>query len=477
MKNDSPSPEKPSNPVNGLEPISTEADRYNPIETWIESGNWPGDFATKGFEMADSRNSAKSSNKRPRTSSYSQSVKDGVVPVQYSAAYQRWIFTKGLDMDVLKGEECVSKESKAQCINLQKITLNAIQPSIFPEGSLRKVLNKCQNRNEALVNRDVTPMLVPPIMSLYFGGANHLEHVIDEVNTDWDERCVLAGPQLRPDLAIGLFSSAFTCEEIDKLNNYTASDNWTRFTGEMYFPFLMCEVKCGKEGLDVADRQNMHSSSVALRAILRIEQEADKYRPGKRLASLNGQILVFSISHDQKDARLYGHYALLHGDKWTYHRYFINSFNLLLNRNNVLDVLALYNFVQNLFKSHLPIHVQRLKDALAAFPEPGVLSSAASGVTSTDENFQQNQPNRDADGFVMPGAPASVSRSEEAAMKQQMDILVQQMEKQQREQLEQQRQSAEREERMRQESKLREEKMQKQLDELMKLVASTKTTT
>lgn len=391
-------------------------------------------------------------------------------------------------MDVLKGEECVSKESKTLCISLRKKTLKTIKPSIFPEGTLRKVLNKCQNRNEALVNRDVTPMLVPPIMALYFDGASHLEHVVDEVNTDWDERCVLAGPQLRPDLAIGLFSSAFTSEEIDKLNNYTASDNWTRFTGEMYFPFLMCEVKCGKESLDAADRQNMHSTSVAIRAIVRIEQEADKYRLEKKMASLNGQILVFSISHDQKDARLYGHYASIHGEKWTYHRYFIRSFNLFPERD---DIFALHNFVQNLFKIHLPIHVRRLKDALAAFPEPGVLSSAASGMTSTDENSQQNPENRDADGFVVPGAPASLNRSEEAATKQQMDILVQKMEKMKREQLEQQRQeskdreerirqeSKDREERMRQESKDREEKiqLQKQLDELRMFITNVKKTT
>lgn len=458
FKTDKLSPQKPQNPANELEPTSTQTDRYNPIETWIESGNWPTDFAEKGLDMADSKNS----NKRPRTSSYSQSVKDKLVPVAYTSAYQQWIVTKGLDMDVLKGEQYVSKESQALCGRLQIITLASIQPSVFPEGSLRQVLNQCQNRNEALVNRDVTPMLVPPIMALYLHGANHLEHVVDEVNTDWDERCVLAGPQLRPDLAIGLFSSAFTSEEIDKLNNYTAIDNWTRFTGEMYFPFLMCEVKCGKEGLDIADRQNMHSCSVALRALLRIEQEADKYRPGKKLPGLCGQILVFSVSHDQKDARLYGHYAVLRGENWTYHRYFIDAFNLFPKRD---DILTLHNFIHNLFKTHLPAHVQRLKDALAVFPEPGVLSSAATGMALTDASSQK----RDADGFLIPGAPASATRSEEAATKQQIDFLVQQMERQQK-------QSEEREEKMRQESRAREEKMQKQLDELMKLVANTKST-
>lgn len=44
------------------------------------------------------------------------------------------------------------------------------------------------------MNRDVTPIIVPPITSLYFGGDNSLEHVVDEVRTDWYQKCVLAGP-------------------------------------------------------------------------------------------------------------------------------------------------------------------------------------------------------------------------------------------------------------------------------------------
>lgn len=59
----------------------------------------------------------------------------------------------------------------------------------------------------------------------------------------------------------------------------------------------MCEVECG--GLDIADRRNMHSCSVAVKALLRIEQEADKYRPQEQTDSLKRQVLVFSISHNQ----------------------------------------------------------------------------------------------------------------------------------------------------------------------------------
>lgn len=87
-------------------------------------------------------------------------------------------------MNPLRGEEYVSDESKIYCIDLQEIARKTIKSIIFSERTIRKILNLHRNQNEAIVNRDVIPLLVPPITSPYFGGANHLERVIDEVNTN-----------------------------------------------------------------------------------------------------------------------------------------------------------------------------------------------------------------------------------------------------------------------------------------------------
>ena len=103
---------------------------------------------------------------------------------------------------------------------------------------------------------------------------------------------------MHSDLIIKLFSSAFTEKEIDKLKRYTSVNNWTQVIMTIYFHFLICEIKCGREGLNIADRQNMHSYSITVRALLRIEQEANKYRPEKKTDNLNEQVLVFFISHD-----------------------------------------------------------------------------------------------------------------------------------------------------------------------------------
>lgn len=37
-------------------------------------------------------------------------------------------------------------------------------------------------------------------------------------------------------------------------------------TWQMYFSFLTCEVKCGTAALDVADRQNAHSATLAIQS-------------------------------------------------------------------------------------------------------------------------------------------------------------------------------------------------------------------
>ena len=447
--------EKPAKELGVRE--AEQKERHDPISYWAAYHTWPENFAEHNL-MASSNSTNKrqrtwdrsQSGKDERSRSYSQSRKNGEVPEQYTAAYEVHIFTKGLDMDYRKGEDFVSEESRKTCAELLQIEVHRIEPTAVPQDKIRDMVGDYRTRNEAIVNRDITLLIIPSIRLRYYCGASHLEHVVDEVNADWYSQCVLEGPQLRPDLAIGLFSSAFTEEEIEKLKRYTSVSNWTQVTLQMFFPFLMCEVKCGREGLDIADRQNMHSCSVAVRALLRIEQEADKYRQekgiGKKADSLNGQVLVFSISHDQQDARLYGHYAIVQGEKWTYYRYRIRKFDLTDNNS----LLAIHSFVRNLLKSHLSGHLQRLKDALAALPDPNKppessglsnssgLSFAASGISLNDDNSQQDSQYRDGDGFVVPARPDSSQNSgakkkgQESRLVERIDKLMQQLEEQRR---------------------------------------------
>jgi len=431
---------------------SKEKEKDDPVSHWAANHTWPDNFA-------ESRSISSSNNKRQRTSdrsqsgkdgkspSYSQSRKDGDVPEQYTKSYEKYIFTQGLDMNYIKGMEFVSPDSKVACQELRKMECAAISPTIYSEDKILQVVYLCQNTNEAMVSRDITTLILPPIKALHLTDeAKRFKDFTDQVRARWHESWVLAGPRPEPDLTVGFLDSAFTVSENEKLTNYTSFENLTRPTNEMCFPFLMCEVECGDKGLDYADRQNMHSCSVAVKALLKLEQKADQYREDKQFESLLGKILVYSISHDQNDARVWGHYALVEGGDWTYYRHPIGKFDIAHEERGLL---ALHNFARNVLTVYAPKLLERLHKAIAALPVSSTLSFSAGTMSLNDSQQGSQQPSqdRDAEGFATPVLPASTQKLLNE-QKEQMDKLLQQMEQQ------------------RKENKEKEERLQKEKDEL-----------
>ena len=387
-------------------------------------------------------------------------------------------------MDDSKGEKLVSPDSKVTCNDLEKITCLAISPTVYSKAETLEVVKLCRNRDELMVKREVTPLIIPPIKSLYFKfGGDKFGNLTDEVDKQWHESWVLAGPRPKPDLAVGFFSFALTTTENAKLTNYTSFENLTRPTDDLCFPFLMCEVKCGNEALDYADRQNMHSCSVAVKAFLKLEQKADQYREDKQFERLLGKILVYSISHDQKDARLYGHYALVEEEKWTYYRHYIRHFDIAHEEK---DLLALHNFARNVLTVHAPKLLERLQKAIAALPASSTLSFSAGTMNLEDDSqqgSQQSSQGRDTESFAAPVLPASAqklfdeqkeqmerqreemeqqrreNKEKEEKQREQMDKLLQQMERQREEMEQQRKENKEKEEKQR-------EQIERQMEEL-----------
>ncbi len=449
---------------------SEEKEKDDPISYWAVHLTWPDNFAEPR-----AMSSSNKTNKRQRTTDNSQSVKEGKswtyaqsrrngdVPGQYTKAYENYIFTTGLDMNEYKGRKFVSSESLETCKVLQTITCKTISHTIYSSEETVKVVEFCRNRNEATVARNVTSLILPPIISFSLkDGGKQFEHLTDEVDTMWRESWVLAGPRPKPDLAVGFVSSAFTIEENQKLTYYTSFENITRPTDNLSFPFLISEIKCGNEGLDFADRQNMHSCSVAVKAILKLEQKADQYREEKQFESLLGKILVYSISHDQKGARVYGHYALVEGENWTYYRHYIGGFDI---GHKEKDLLALHNFARNVLTMYAPKLLKQLQKAIAALPVSSPLPVSADTMNlegDSQQSSQQPSQSRNTEGFLTPAVPASTQKLLND-QKEQVENLLQQMERQ-REEIERQRnESKEKEERQREEI----ERQRKEKDELM----------
>lgn len=132
----------------------------------------------------------------------------------------------------------------------------------------------------------------------------------------------------------------------------------------MYFPFLTSEVKCGNAAPDVADRQNAHSVSVAVNAVVEL------YRAVSRQAELHRKILAFSVSHDHEAVRIYGHYALINGKDTAFHRHLIRKFDI--TDQDGKDKWTAYEFTRNVYDTFVPIHLERISSAIDQLPDPEV---------------------------------------------------------------------------------------------------------
>jgi hypothetical protein len=89
----------------------------------------------------------------------------------------------------------------------------------------------------------------------------------------------------------------------------------------IYFPFLTYKVKCGATALDIADRQNAYSMTMAVRGIIKL------FRLVKREKELHREILAFSILHNHWIVRIYGYYPIIKGNETTFYRHLIHMFD------------------------------------------------------------------------------------------------------------------------------------------------------
>jgi hypothetical protein len=116
----------------------------------------------------------------------------------------------------------------------------------------------------------------------------------------------------------------------------------------MHFPFFTCEVKCGLVGLDIADRQYLHSMTLSVRAIVELFRLVD------RAEELHRDIVAFSISHDNETLRIYGHFPVIEGTKTTYWRYPLRKYDFTKRKGR--EKWTAYTFVKNIYDLWIPIH-------------------------------------------------------------------------------------------------------------------------
>ena len=217
------------------------------------------------------------------------------------------------------------------------------------------------HRNESLIFRLLNPFIVPSAMEMGIRGDEGLWPLTEHAKEQWTHCIPFVGPQPEPDYSIGFDRLAFGLDHMSKLEMLVGGAEERSYfaaTELMIFPFLTCEVN---QSLNVADRQNAHSMTLAVRGVVEL------FRSVGRVNEVNREILAFSISHNRSCARIYAHFAVINGGKTSFHRHHIKT--ALFSKTGSGDMWSAYKFVRNVYQHWMPMHLNRLRSAVAQVPD------------------------------------------------------------------------------------------------------------
>lgn len=312
------------------------------------------------------------------------SLREGKNPAVKSRRYESILASAGIYMG--KAELPITSTCKAFCYTMLDTEQSTPKDSIFRDDLFETTCENIRNRNEARVIQDIGRLIVPSPETLTMYGAIHLKDLIENVDEGWIKSIPLVkGPRPQPDFSVGLKSSAFTSDQLNKLKPYVGDWQTTSrimATDEMYFPFLTSEVKCGNEALNIADRQNAHSASVAANALVEL------YRSVSRQGELHRKILSFSVSHDHQAVKLFGHYVLIDGKNTSFYRYLIHHFSFISQDGK--EKWTAYKFTLNVYDQFRRIHHDRITSAADQLPDPEIFHVEPLSQQSNAESFKED---------------------------------------------------------------------------------------
>ncbi|THV47722.1 hypothetical protein BGAL_0293g00140 [Botrytis galanthina] len=371
-------------------PVGGSGKGINPLEHWTKEFRWPKEY----FEPESNMNRLLAKNKsssslREKTSEASSSTPSDQKPRDVkSAPYTRPIYVtmlaaKGSFMG--KFELGTTDESKGLCGTLLTAEQSIPQDTLFRDDLFEATCESVKSRNEAMIIRDISPLICPSIQNLRIYGAKHLKHLNESVNEGWNSAISFYGPRPQPDYSVGFGRSAFTEDQLQKLKPFVGelTDVFTSYfmaTWQMYFPFLTCEVKGGAATLGIADRQNAHSMTLAVRGIVEL------FRLENREKELHREILAFSISHDNETVRIYGHYPVIDGEKTTFYCHPIHAFNFTALDGK--EKWTAYKFTKNIYDIWMPTHFKRICSVIDNLPSNINFEVGESGLSQGLENYQ-----------------------------------------------------------------------------------------
>ncbi len=437
--------------VNGIAGAAhnTASRQSNRILYWICHARWPkGDFVERASTpiMTPSKRSwsASSCNDTMQTPSSGGRKErgDGDETKSLTAYYASPRYVKLLEANksfMYDSDDGLLAAERSMCAALLRP-----RPDLYPADTLfddaffGEAYRRLREQNEARVVRDIALLITPSAEQLTMRGAHALNCLSEGVNLAWNKAIPMAGPRPQPDYGVGFNARAFTAAQLRKLDVGFNDYSYYTATDDIYFPFLTTEVK-SSEMLNVADRQNAHSMTLAVRGVVEL------FRHVKRHMELHRRALAFSISHDDSTVRLYAHYAEIStsdggpsggggGVVVKYYRRKLRSFEFGpegsdsdgANINSVERRWLAYSFTRNIYEEFMPHHLQRICSAIDQLPDPAVLPSTAASsaaapsgnedtgtgtATGMDSGTLSEPLQEDADGFKKPAPPRRVTNA------------------------------------------------------------------
>lgn len=363
----------PPTDINGSRPLTdTNGDQPNPqFETWLQGGSYPAEYFDSGSQTwedikadtsarrLDAEKTAQPliGKKKSAADLRRQALEANIIaPTETiddkSAVYRSPGYAQDLE---LKGEsylfespEGITEEDERLCQRLLTTVQTVPQDTLFRDDLFNVTCRKIK-RNDARVVEDVSPLIAPSPETLATYGATELKDLVFNVNERWGESVFITETRPQPDRCVGFGASAFTWDQRSRLKkcigHFIPVDFVSVFlaTWRMYFPFFACEAKCE---LDVADKQNAHSMTMAVRGIVEL------FKLVNREDELHRRILAFSISHDAIFVRIHGYYALIKDRAAKFYRHPIPEFSL--TAQNGKDKWTAYQFTKNVYFEFMP---------------------------------------------------------------------------------------------------------------------------
>ncbi|KAK6586181.1 hypothetical protein PZA11_001238 [Diplocarpon coronariae] len=378
--------------------VGDSGEEINPLEYWRRELRWPKEYFESESNMnhllARKKSSSSLRGKKLETGSAApssttpsdQKPREAKSAPYQSPQYRILLETKGSFMR--KSDLGIADTSKTVCRTLLEAQQIVPEDSLFQDDLFNETCEMIQDRNEAKVIQDIARLIVPSAQSLALKGAKHLKTLIESVNEAWDNSIALTKPCPQPDYAVGFKRTAFTEDQLQKIQPYIGGfSEMSLFisTYYMYFPFFTCEVKCGAAALDVADRQNAHSMTMAVRGVVEL------FRLVKREKELHREILAFSVSHDHRMVRIYGHYPMIDGNKTTFYRHPIHEFSFTALDGK--EKWTTYKFTKNVYDKWMPTHLKRIYsviDDLPLNPDFEVLEQSEPGESGLSQGLESH---------------------------------------------------------------------------------------